>query len=177
MLNILKNRRSIRKFKDKGVEKEKIEVLQKALLLAPSSRSIKPLEFIFIDDKKLIEELSLSKKTGSAFLKTAPLAVAVFGDESKSDVWIEDASIASIILQLTAETLDLKSCWIQIRNREKNEEISSDDFVRGVLNIPERFKVLSIVAIGYPDEDRDPSREEDLDFSVIKNNKYLTELT
>lgn len=174
MLNILKNRRSIRKFKDKGVEKEKIEVLQKALLLAPSSRSIKPLEFIFIDDKKLIEELSLSKKAGSAFLKTAPLAVAVFGDENKSDVWIEDASIASIILQLTAETLGLKSCWIQIRNREKNEEISSDDFVREVLNIPERFKVLSIVAIGYPDESRDPSKEEDLDFSVIKNNKYFT---
>lgn len=52
MLDLLKQRRSIRKFQQKSIENEKLEALKKALLLAPSSRNIKPLEFIFIMIKK-----------------------------------------------------------------------------------------------------------------------------
>ncbi len=81
------------------------------------------------------------------------------GDENKSDVWIEDGSIAAIILQLTAESIGLKSCWIQIRNRIKNETVTSEEHVKSVLNIPDNLKVLSIIALGYPDEVKEPYGE------------------
>lgn len=172
MLELLEKRRSIRKYKDTKVEQEKVDILKKGILLAPSSKSNKPLEFIFVSDEKKIEELSNSKNFGSTFLKGAPLAVVIVGDEKKSDVWIEDAAIASIILQLTAESIGLKSCWIQIRNRIKNEEVTSENYVKSLLNIPEELKILSIIAIGYPDEEKKYYKDEDLKYSLIKENIY-----
>ncbi len=168
MINLLRERRSIRKFEPKRVEKEKTDLLKKAALLAPSSRSLYPLEFIFIENKELIEKLSQSKSHGSSFLKGAPLAVVVIGDETKSDVWIEDGSIATIITQLQAEDLGLKSCWIQIRLRQKDESISSEDYIKELLEIPKSFKVLSIIAIGYPDETKTAYKEEDLNFNAVR---------
>jgi nitroreductase len=172
VIEILKGRRSIRKYLDMEIESEKIDLLKKAILLAPSSKSNKPLEFIFVDEKKKILELSNSKKFGSAFLKTAPLAVVIVGDENKSDVWIEDASIAAIILQLTGESIGLKSCWIQIRNRIQNDEVTSEEHVRKTLNIPDNLRILSIIAMGYPDEIKEPYKEETLNYSIIKKNNY-----
>ena len=52
-----------------------------------------------------------------------------------SDVWIEDCSIAAIIVHLAAESLGLGSCWIQVRNRQHNAETTSEDYVRDVLGI------------------------------------------
>lgn len=172
MIEILKGRRSIRKYLDMEIESEKTDLLKKAILLAPSSKSNKPLEFIFVDEKKKILELSNSKNFGSAFLKTAPLAVVIVGDENKSDVWIEDASIAAIILQLTGESIGLKSCWIQIRNRIQNDEVTSEEHVRKTLNIPDNLRILSIIAMGYPDEIKEPYKEETLNYSIIKKNNY-----
>lgn len=54
---------------------------------------------------------------GAAFLADAAMAVVVMADPLASDVWIEDASIASIMIQLQAEDLGLGSCWIQVRER------------------------------------------------------------
>ncbi|GAA0739137.1 nitroreductase family protein [Clostridium oceanicum] len=172
MLDLFKKRRSIRKFKQKPIEKEKIEALKKALLLAPSSRNIKPLEFIFLDNKEILNDISKCKPHGAIFLKEAALAVVVLGDENKSDVWVEDASIASIIVQLEAEALELGSCWIQIRNRNYNENKMAEDYIKEKLNIKENFKVESIIAIGYKDESKNPTDEENLDFSKIHINKF-----
>lgn len=167
MIKLLKQRRSIRKFKSKKIEDEKVESLKRALLLSPSSRDIRPLEFIFIDDRKILSDLSKSKPHGAAFLKDAALGVIILGDESKSDVWIEDASIASIILQLEAEDLGLGSCWIQIRNRKYDENKMAEDYIKEKLNIKQEYKVESIIAIGYKDEIKEPKNEESLDFSKI----------
>lgn len=172
MLDLLKKRRSIRKFKQKPIEKEKIEALKKALLLAPSSRNIKPLEFIFLDDKEILNDISKCKPHGATFLKDAALGVVVLGDKSKSDVWVEDASIASIIVQLEAEALELGSCWIQIRNRNYDENKMAEDYIKEKLNIKENFKVECIIAIGYKDEIKNPINEENLDFGKIYINKF-----
>lgn len=74
----------------------------------------------------------------------------VLGDTQKTDTWIEDASIASIIVQLEAEKLGLGSCWVQIRLRKSNRGISSEEYVRALLGIPEHIAVVCIVALGYP---------------------------
>jgi len=152
MLEILRKRRSIRKFKKDRIDQAKMDELKEAALRSPSSRNIRPWKFFFVQDKGRIEKLSSCKEHGASFLKGAPLAVVVCGDETLSDVWIEDCSIAAIILHLTAESLGLGGCWIQVRNRRHNAELSSEEYVKKVLDITEPLHVLAIVAIGVPDE-------------------------
>ena len=70
----------------------------------------------------------------------------------ESDVWVEDCSIASIILQLVGSSLGLGSCWIQIRKRGHSSILSAEDYVKQVLGLSEDFLVQSIISFGYPDE-------------------------
>jgi len=167
MLEILRKRRSIRRYQKKEIEPEKIELLKEAALRSPSSRAIKPWQFVFVTDRSILEKLSRAKKDGSGFLKGAGLGVVVCADENESDVWIEDCSIASIILQLEALSLDLGSCWIQIRNRMHDVERSSEDYIRGVLELPQNIRIESIVSIGYPDEEKVPIPRDQLDYHKI----------
>jgi nitroreductase len=153
-IDLLRQRRSIRRFQTRPVEKEKIEILVEAALRAPSSRGFNPWEFFVVTDSKIIDKLSSAKPHGASFLKNAPLAVVVCADTSKSDVWIEDAAIASLILHLTASDLGLGSCWIQIRLREHDAHQSAQEYIAGMLDLKEGLAVLSMVAIGYPMEEK-----------------------
>jgi nitroreductase len=164
MLDILRNRRSIRRYKDKDIEPATIDLLKEAALRSPSSRDIKPWRFFFIQDRGLLKRLSRAKEHGSSFLEGARLGVVVCADESESDVWIEDCSIASIIMQLAGQSMGLGSCWIQIRNRMHSTNLSSEDYVKGILDLPEGMKVESIISFGYPDEEKTPVQKEDLDY-------------
>jgi nitroreductase len=167
MIDLLRNRRSIRKYKNQPVEAEKVNFLKEAVLRAPTSKNNKPCEFIFISDKALLGQLSLSKPHGAAFLSDAPLGVVVCAKERKSDVWIEDASIASILLQMAAQSLGLGSCWIQIRKRPHNEKQSAEDYIKHLLSLSADIRVESIVAVGYPAEHRNAISASDLEFNKI----------
>ena len=145
MLELLKSRRSIRKYKDTPIEKDKIDKIIKSALLAPSSMNKKPVELIVVNEKSTLEKLEKCKNRGTLALKTSPVAIVVIGDSLTSDVWIEDASIASTLIQLEAESLGLGSCWIQMRSRQ-GEIDDSEKEVRNVLNIPDNYGVLSIIA-------------------------------
>lgn len=171
MLDILRERRSIRKYKDKEIEKEKIDNILKAALLAPSSMNKKPVEFVVVSDKDILSKLETCKSKGTLSLKTAPLAIAVVADTEISDVWVEDASIASTLIQLEVENLGLGSCWIQIRNR-KNENGDSEEAVRKVLNLPENYGVLNLITIGYKDEEKPSYSDSNLDFEKVHYNKF-----
>jgi nitroreductase len=162
VIALIQQRRSIRKFLDKSVEAEKIDLLIEAALRAPSSRGLNPWEFIVVVDRALLERLSKSKEHGSAFLTDAPLGIVVCADPERCDVWIEDASIASIFIQLAAESLGLGSCWIQIRERMHDGKKSAEEYVAETLHIPTRMRVESIIAIGYPDEQKPPHTREEL---------------
>ncbi|TJX15705.1 NAD(P)H nitroreductase [Tissierella creatinini] len=171
MLQVLKNRRSIRRFKEEKVDKEIIEQVLKAGLLAPSSKNKKPVEFIVVEDKETLLGLKDSKDKGTEGLKTASFAIVVIADSQLSDVWVEDASIAAILIQIAASELGLGSCWIQIRNR-KNDTVDSEDEVRKILNIPDKYSVLSIMALGYKDEDYASYDDKAYDFSKVHYGKY-----
>jgi len=172
MIELLRKRRSVRKFQEKSIDTEKIKILGEAALRAPTSRNIKPWEFIFITDKDKLKKLSESKQHGSAFVAGAPLAVVVCADTTKSDVWVEDCSIASIILQMTGLELGLGSCWSQIRNRKHNESESAEAYIQNLLGIPEHFAVECIVALGYPDEEKEPVLYSDLPLKKIHTEKF-----
>ena len=167
MLEVLRKRRSIRKFKKDRIEPAVLDDLKEAVLRSPSSRGIKPWKFFFVQDSERIERLSLCKEHGSSFLKDAPLAVVVCGDETASDVWIEDCSIAALILHLTAESLGLGGCWIQIRNRRHSAELTSEEYVKKVLSLTGPLRVLAIIAIGLPDEVKPARPFESLDHGKV----------
>lgn len=171
MLEILRERRSIRKYKEQKIEKEKIDKILKAALLAPSSMNKKPVEFIVVDDKETLLKLEECKAKGTLGLKTSPLAIVVVADTERSNVWIEDASIASTLIQLEAQELGLGSCWIQIRNRQ-SENGDSEEAVRNVLELPENYGVLTILTIGYKDEEKPVYDDSKLNYEKVHYGKF-----
>ncbi len=167
MLDLVRKRRSVRTYKNKPIEPKLIELLKEAAVRSPTSRNFRPWRFVFVTDKAKLEALSRAKPSGSSFLKGAGLGVVVCADETESDVWIEDCSIASIILQLTGQSLGLGSCWIQIRKRMYDDTTTSVEYVKEVLGLPEHMKVESIIAFGYPDEEKLPIPKTQLEYSKI----------
>ena len=170
--SLIKNRRSIRKYKEQEIEKDKIKKLMKAVLFSPSSKASYPCEFIFVNDKELLAKLSQSKPHGSAFLANAPLGIVVTADPTKSDVWIEDASIAATFILLAAEALGLGACWIQIRKRKYSDTVEAEEYIRNILSVPDNKRVLAMVGVGYPEETKLPRQEEDLEYDKIFFNQY-----
>jgi nitroreductase len=172
MIELLRKRRSIRKFTAEKVSPEAMETLIEAALRAPSSRSINPWEFILVDDPELLLRLSGAKQHGAEFLKDAPLGIVVCADSTKSDVWIEDCSIAAIILQLTAVSLGLGSCWAQMRNRKHADGTSAESYIQRLLGLPEHISVEAIVGIGHPAEKKLPLAAGKLQRDKIHHNRW-----
>ncbi len=169
---LIEKRRSIRKFKPVPVEGEKVELLIEAALRAPSSRGFNPWRFIVIDDPELLTRISEAKPHGASFLKGAALGIVVCGDSKKSDVWVEDTSIASTYIQLAAQELGLGSCWIQMRKREHDDSLSAEAYIKALLDVPEHVKIESVIALGYPDEQKAPHAKDSLDYDKVFHNKY-----
>lgn len=165
--DLIQKRRSIRKFSDKKLSSEEVQSIMRAALMAPTSKNSKPWQFVLIEDKEMLSKLSMSKQHGSKLIEGCALAVVVIADPFASDVWIEDASIASIMIQLQAEELNLGSCWVQIRNRETAAGNSAEEYVREFLDIPLYMQVLSIIAIGYKVQERPSFDEEKLEWEKI----------
>lgn len=171
-LSLVQKRRSIRRYLDKPVEPEKIDRLVEAALRSPSSRGLNPWEFVVITDSVLLEKLSKAKPHGASFLKNASLGMVVCADPGKCDVWIEDASIASIYIHLAAASMELGSCWIQVRKRMHDQTKSAEDYIRELLNIPKNIHVESIIAIGYPAEEKSGHPKEVLQYEKVYHNGY-----
>lgn len=169
---MLRMRRSIREFTNRAIEPEKIELLKEAVLRSPTSRNKRPWEFVFVDDSEVLEQLARSKPHGAAFLENAPLAIVVCADGEKSDVWTEDCSIASILVQMVAQSIGLGSCWIQIRSRMFGGQTTSEEHVRTLLRMPRNIRVESIIALGRPAEKKEPISHDDLDYSKIHENSF-----
>ena len=173
-LPLIQNRRSIRKYQDKAVEETTIDLLVEALLRAPTSMGSNSWEFVVVTDTELLDKLSRAKPHGATFLKNAPLGIVVCGDPQISDIWIENSSIASIYIHLAAASLNLGSCWIQIRERQHDDTQSAEAYIADVLGLPAHVRVLSIIAIGYPDESKAPHPRDALAYDRVSVNSYGT---
>ena len=169
---LIKVRRSMRKFTEEELTQEQVVTLMKAALMAPTSKRSNSWQFIVVDDKESLKKLSFCKEQASQFIADAALAIVVVADPLGSDVWIEDAAIASIYLQLQAEDIGLGSCWVQVRERLTASGISSGEYVHDILDIPLQLQVLSIIAIGHKGMERKPFNEDNLQWEKIHLNKY-----
>ncbi|MCF8070358.1 MAG: nitroreductase family protein [Desulfobacterales bacterium] len=171
-INLLRNRRSVRNFQDKPVEKEMVDFLVEAMLRSPSSRDFKPWEFVVVSDREKIIQLSKAKTHGSTFLKNAPLAIVVCADPVKSDVWVEDCSIAATLLHLAASDMGLGSCWVQIRLRNHDEQQTSQAYVAELLGLKTGMAVEAIIAIGYPKEEKSGHPKSSLLYDKVSYEYY-----
>lgn len=168
MLEAVRNRRSIRRYRDKTIDAATLRALQEAALRAPTSRNLQPCSFVFVTDRELLRELSHAKPTFAEWIGSAALGVVVCADASVSDCWVEDASIAAATIQLVAADLELGSCWIQIRARQHRDGRPAEEHIRDVLDLPDELSVLCMLSIGYPAEKKPPRTTESLPWEKIE---------
>ena len=155
-LDVIEKRKSVRRYSDRPVEREVLEAIVKVAQTAPSSRNSKSSAFMIIEDKDLLEALSLMRDYGASPLKSAQSAIVVMGDTSKTDLWIDNCAISATFVQLAVTAMDLVSCWIHVNGRprlkDEPEKGSAEDYVAELLGVKDGLKPYCVVAIGYPEE-------------------------
>ena len=144
-LENIMGRKSVRKYLPKPVEKEKIEVLLKAGMAAPSGKDVRPWELIVIDDREVLDSMA-AVLPYAKMLKEAPMAIVVCGDTTKSSYWYLDCSAATQNILLTAEALGLGAVWTAAYPYEDRIDV-----VRQNTGLPEKIVPLCVIPIGYPD--------------------------
>ena len=152
--DLIIKRRSIRRYTAEPISADHVRLILEAALLSPTSKSARAWQLVVVEDRQKLDQLMGCKPMGAVSLKSCPLAVAVTVDSTKSEAWIEDASVAASYMQLQAADLGLGSCWIQVYGRFAADGTPADQFVQECLGIPEECPVLCIVTFGHPDEDR-----------------------
>jgi len=160
LLDLLKQRKSVRDFLDRPVELEKIMMCLEAARLAPSACNSQPWKFIVVDDRQLKNKLCDAAFSGiywiNSFCKTAPVIVVIVSEKSKflariggvfrdTKYYLIDIGIAGEHFILQAEDLGLGTCWIGWFN---------EGAVKSVLNIPKHKKIDMLIALGYYDREK-----------------------
>ncbi len=154
--DLMIRRHSIRRYTDQPIDPEDVKTILEAALLAPTSKSSRPWQFVVVDDKAILEKLSKCKSNGARPVGLCSMAIVVCADVEATDMIIEDMSIAASYMQLQAAALGLGTCWIQVRCRYDESEEPAENNVRELLGIPNKYVVECIITVGHPDEERRP---------------------
>ena len=155
-LEVIEKRRSVRKYSDKPVDKEILDAVVRVAQTAPSSRNSKSSAFMIVEDRDTLDALSLMRDYGSGLISGAQAAIVVMGDETKTDLWVDNCAISATFIQLAVTAMDLCSCWVHCNGRPRlkaePEGAKAEDYVRELLGIQEGFRPYCVIAIGYPEE-------------------------
>lgn len=143
-------RRSIRAYTDTPVTDEQIQALLQAAMAAPSANDVRPWAFVVVREPARRRALAETHRW-SAMCGDAPAVIVVLGDPQASDHWIEDCSAATENLLLAAAWLGLGAVWVAVYPRSERE-----GHVRQALNVPERLRVLCLLPVGHPAEQKPP---------------------
>lgn len=165
--NLIQQRRSHRKFTDQEIDSEDVRLILRAALMSPSGKSVRGWHFIVVEDKTAIEKIADARDMGTQFLKGAPLVIVVTGNPDLTDVWVEDCAVAAVSMQYQAQDLGLGSCWGQIDKRGLSDGTTANEVVAGVLNLPEDQRVLCVIGIGHPADERQPQNEDRLKWENV----------
>lgn len=156
-LEVIDKRHSVRKYSDKPVDKEILDTIVRVAQTAPSSRNSRSSAFMIIEDRDTLDALSQMRDYGSGLLSGAQAAIVVMGDETKTDLWVDNCAISATFIQLAVTAMDLASCWVHCNGRPRvkaePEGAKAEDYVRELLGIKDGFRPYCVIAIGYPAED------------------------
>lgn len=160
----IQKRKSIRAYESTPIPEDKIKRILEAARLAPSAANIQPWHFIVVTDPEVRRKLAKGGRY-AGFLAEAPVVIVGCGDRKASPKWyIVDTAIAMQNMVLTATAEGLGTCWVGSFNEEQ---------VKKLLNIPDRFKVIALLAVGYPREKFDLTGKV---LHLIKRRKKLSEI-
>lgn len=157
MQNIL-TRRSIRKFKSNNVTDEMIKQILKAAMAAPSAANKQTWDFIIVKDRKVLDSIP-EIHPYAKMSQEAPVAILVCGNTNRSDgrgFWVQDCAAASQNILLAANSLGLGSVWCGVYPKEGLTKAFKEKF-----DLPEEIYPLSFIPIGFPAEEKPPSKRYD----------------
>lgn len=143
-LEFLKIRRSVRAFQNKNIPRVELEKIVDSARFAPSARNIQPWEFVVVTDKNKLKELA-GLGQNAAFMAQAAACIAVFSIDT--NYFLEDGCAATCNILLAATALGIGSCWIAGDKKPYCRQVNS------LLNAPAGMKLISMIALGYPQED------------------------
>lgn len=149
VINNIMTRSSVRSYTSQAVEAEKIEVLLKAGMAAPTGSNKQPWEFVVITDTAILNQLPYVAG-GMRMAAGAPLAIAVLGDERVSGSWILDCSAATENILLAAHAMGLGAVWCGVHPDNESGRVAK---MAKLLNLPGGVKALNAIIIGYPDSE------------------------
>lgn len=148
-------RKSVRSYLDKGVEKEKIDLMLRAGMAAPSGRDLRPWEFVVISDRATLDSMAAALPYAK-MLTQARQAIVVCGDSVRSPYWYLDCSAATQNILLAAESLKLGAVWTAAYPYEDRMQV-----VRKYTDLPENILPLCIIPFGYPATQEQPKQKFD----------------
>ena len=152
-------RRSIRRYADRPVEPEKLDLLLQAAMAAPSAMNCKPWEFVVVTDPEKLAQFRTRLLFGD---RNAPAAIVVCGNPRLSTnpaarlFWVQDCSAATENLLVAAAALGLGTVWVGVHPVAEFVRI-----VRQVAGLPRRVTPLSLVYVGYALEEKPPRTQYD----------------
>lgn len=162
ILDVLKKRHSVRQFKDKEIEKEKIQLILEAANSAPSAGNLQAREIFLVKDKQKKQKL-VETALRQTFIAEAGIVLIFFADPQRSAskygqrgkelYCIQDATLSAAHAWLQAVELGLAACWVGAFD---------DELIKEALEIKQGWQPVVILPIGYPDEKPFPSPRRDL---------------
>lgn len=141
-------RRSIRRYENKDIPEGVLQQILEAGRQAPSAANRQPIRFVIVKDHDMLQQLCDNMIT--RFVKYAPVAIVGCADVKSllTGKWaVVDATIAMQNMVIAAWSLGVGSCWIGACDEEKVKEL---------LKIPEKWKVVALITLGYPAEQPKP---------------------
>ena len=169
---VVRKRRSTRRYTGQPVEKEKLQRAMELALLSPSSKNTRSTRLMAVRDLKRVHELGKLRDWGSSLLEEAGAAIVVLGDEEVSPMWQTNASIMATTLQLALVEEGLASCWVHVGDyqtlKDDPESQRSEDYVKELLpEIPANYRVWCVISIGYADYTPKPLPEYEGDERIL----------
>jgi len=143
LLELLRARRSVRRFQDKSIPKDELEKMIDAVRFAPTARNVQPWEFIVVTDKGKLKELAKLGEN-AYFLAQAAACIAVFCADTR--YYLEDGCAATCNILLAATALGIGSCWIAGDKKPYCPQVIT------LLDAPSGMKLISLIALGYPQD-------------------------
>ena len=157
VIDAIMTRTSIRKYQDRPVEQEKVELMLRAAMAAPTAVNKQPWHFVVLNTKEAIGRLADAGQRGGEMVRNAAPVVVVCGDMDKAlegkarDFWILDASAATENLLLAAHALGLGAVWTGVYPMKERMDTTAK-----ALALPENLVPLATILIGYPAESPAP---------------------
>jgi nitroreductase len=145
VIEVIKSRRSVRKYLDREVPREILEDIVDCGRLAPSGYNKQPWVFVVVVDKEIKEKVADATTSGK-FISSAGACIAVFC-RNDAETALEDACAATENMIIAAQSYGLGTCWINTYKKSHSPKIKE------ILNCPEDMELMTLIAVGYPAEE------------------------